>query len=61
MKNSVKIVMNKKNTIYQITPSLVQVVIYTHIHIHKYITERLHGDGVKIYIHIVQSLLKNHL
>jgi len=45
--------MNKKNTIYQITPSLVQVVIY--------IAESLHGDGVKIYIHIVQSLLKNHL
>lgn len=51
--------MNKKNTIYQITPSLVQVVIY--IYIRKYIVESLHGDGVKIYIHIVQSLLKNHL
>lgn len=30
MKNSVKKVINKKNTIYQITPSLVQVNVYIH-------------------------------
>lgn len=57
MINSVQIVMNKKkNTIYQITP-----FSRAGRYVRKYITESLHGDGVKIYIHIVQSLLKNHL
>lgn len=52
VKNSVKKVINtKKNTIYQITPSLVQVNVYMYI---LYMTESLY-DGVKIYIYIIQS------
>jgi len=58
MKNSVKIVMNKKKHNLSNHPFS---CAGHYIYIRKYITESLHGDGVKIYIHIVQSLLKNHL